>query len=104
MSTAVYRIGWHRGDATQWPPVAVEAIGYPYPDADGFVPLKNTHFATEREAWQALLTNIREVEAMSKRVVDHREQQLAMANAHLREDALRREQAERAFAEWERTR
>lgn len=69
MSVTVYRIGWHRGNAVDGPPeaVQVEQVGWPHLDVDGQKQFENTHFATEAGAWDALLTSLKACQTGSER-------------------------------------
>lgn len=76
---------WDSGADPRVVEVACEAAGYPHCDADGLIQTHQTHFDSEREAWDFLRT---ETEAEIDRVIIHMrslEKQLEAAQVELLE-------------------
>lgn len=100
----VYRIGWVRGNAIDGPPeaVQVEQVGWPHRDVDGKQQFENTHFATEIEAWEALLANVKAGQSLSESRFTQCQSELAAATQRLADDAATRSRMDRAFELWQR--
>ena len=60
-----------RGTDGDTAPVAVEcqAFGHPNLDSDGRMMFENTHFRTEAEAWQSILSNVDDAVSLTGRRV-----------------------------------
>ncbi len=106
MTITVFRIGWVNGAAVDGPPevVQVEHFGYPHCDADGRAQYENTHFLSERAAWDALLANVRAGQKLSVSEYERCQKQLAYATERLAKDAATRTRLESQFEDWERAR
>lgn len=84
-------------------PVEVECAqrGRPHWDADGGQQHDDTHFDTEAEAWAAQLAEVQSTVRVDATLVRDARKTLATCEAQLVESTLRRDEAERAYAERE---
>jgi hypothetical protein len=94
----VFRVGC--GD-TKPVPVECDGLDYLMPDADGRTMYENTHFATEAEAWECLLDEVKAGESLAERDYRQAKDVLERCTRALADAAQERVATERNFERWQ---
>lgn len=87
-------------DALRPVEVTCDVPGYPHRDDAGRKMYENTHFATEREAWDCILDNLKAGVSLSARALKRAEAEVERLRADLAEDAKHHVQAQDNHEEW----
>lgn len=94
---------WFVSDSVEIPePVECEAPGYPNRDVKGRVMYLNSHYATEAEAWDFLLSSGRAGQDLARVEYEEAQQRRARAVEKLAIEAARRSRIEEGYEDFKR--